>query len=109
MNILDYIPKGKENAVTREALCIYTGLDDRTVRKLIELARDGGAPILSSSHSVGYWLSDDIVEIKAFLNETDRRCKSLSRRAQGLRRYVAEREGKYVVPVQAHFRTIKRS
>lgn len=43
MNILDYIPKGKENAVTREALCIYTGLDDRTVRKLIELARDGGA------------------------------------------------------------------
>lgn len=82
MNIVDFIPKGKENAVTREALCIYTGLDDRTVRKLIELARDGGAPILSSSHSVGYWLSDDIVEIKAFLNETDHRCKSMSRRAQ---------------------------
>lgn len=37
MNIVDFIPKGKENAVTREALCIYTGLDDRTVRKLIEL------------------------------------------------------------------------
>lgn len=109
MNIIDYIPKGKENAVTREALCIYTGLDDRTVRKMIELARDGGAPILSSSHSVGYWLSDDLAEIKKFLGETDRRCKSMSRRAQGLRRYVAEREGFYTVPVQAHFRTIKRS
>jgi hypothetical protein len=109
MNILDYIPKGKENAVTREALCICTGLDDRTVRKLIELARDGGAPILSSSRYVGYWLSDDITEIKAFLSETDRRCRSLSRRAQGLRRYVAELEGFYTVPVQAHFRTIKRS
>ena len=64
MNIVDFIPKGKENAVTRGALCIYTGLDDRTVRKLIKIARDGGAPILSSSHSVGYWLSDDISRLK---------------------------------------------
>lgn len=109
MDILSYIPKGRDNAITRQELCRRTGLDDRTVRKLIETARNEGAPILSSSHVSGYWQSDDLNEIKRYLNELENRCKSVSRSAQSLRKYVARQEGKYVVPVQAHFRTIKRS
>lgn len=38
MNIIDYIPKGRENAVTRAELCRKIGLPDRTVRELISQA-----------------------------------------------------------------------
>lgn len=42
MNIERFIPEGKENAVSREVLATRLGLPDRTVRKLIEEARDRG-------------------------------------------------------------------
>lgn len=45
MKITDYIPKGKENAVTRTELVIRTGICDRKVRQEIENARAGGAII----------------------------------------------------------------
>ena len=109
MNILDYIPSGRDNAISREQLCRVTGLNDRAVRNLIKRARENGAPILSTSHGAGYWVSDDLEEIKPYLREMEHRCKSLSRTVQSLRRDVAQREGKYVVPVQAHYRRIKCS
>ena len=34
MNIVDCIPQGRENAVTRAELCKRIGLPDRTVREL---------------------------------------------------------------------------
>lgn len=55
MNLLDYIPFGKENAVTRQELVRLTGLDDRTIRNEIKRLNREGVPILSSSHTCGYW------------------------------------------------------
>ena len=46
-SITSYIPTNKESAVSREMLCQWTGLPDRKVRKLIELARNEGVMILS--------------------------------------------------------------
>lgn len=45
MDIVKYIPRGKENAVTRMALRLVTGLSDRKVRQEIEEARAAGAII----------------------------------------------------------------
>ena len=42
MNITDYIPVGKENAIPRHELARVLGLTDRACRKEIELARDRG-------------------------------------------------------------------
>ena len=53
MTITDFIPYGKENAVSREYLANMTGLDDRTVRELIEKARKD-VPIISLKK--GYYL-----------------------------------------------------
>ena len=39
LNILDYIPTGRVNAITRHALAIRTGISDRQVRDLIHYAR----------------------------------------------------------------------
>ena len=38
-DILDYIPKGQENAVTRAELCKRTGLTDRVMRDALHDAK----------------------------------------------------------------------
>lgn len=55
MNIAEYIPYGKENAISRQQLTIITGIKDRKVRKLIEEARVGGELILNLQDGKGYF------------------------------------------------------
>lgn len=58
MNIIDFIPKGHKNAISRQNLCIKTGLKDRVVRALIEEARRETI-IISNNDGSGYWLFPD--------------------------------------------------
>lgn len=58
MNIVEYIPKGYENAISRKNLCIATGLKDRVVRNLIEEARRETI-IISNTDGSGYWRYPD--------------------------------------------------
>lgn len=54
MNILNLIPKGKDNAISRENLVALTGMSDREVRKHIsELRYD--YPILNLQNGSGYY------------------------------------------------------
>ena len=39
MDIKDFIPRGKENAISREMLRTITGCSDREIRKMIREAR----------------------------------------------------------------------
>ena len=39
MNIIDFIPFGKDSAISRRALCLVTELPDRLMRREIERAR----------------------------------------------------------------------
>jgi len=58
MNIIEYIPKGYENAISRKTLCNKTGLNDRVVRGLIEEARRNTI-IISNNDGSGYWIYPD--------------------------------------------------
>lgn len=58
MNIVEYIPKGYENAISRKNLCAATGLSDRIVRRLIEEARRNTI-IISNDDGTGYWIYPD--------------------------------------------------
>ena len=106
MNILDYIPEGKENAVTREYLSKMTGWPDRQVRKEIKRLVTEGVPILSSSSAKGYWLSDNIGEIEAFIRESRHRRNTESRTLNKLERMVMEKQGIRFVTVREHVRRI---
>ncbi len=55
INIVEYIPTGEKNAVSRAYLRAATGLTDRTVRSLIEAARRK-QPILNFQGGGGYFL-----------------------------------------------------
>lgn len=105
-SLLDFIPHGKENAITRQELAILTGLDDRTIRKEIKRLSREGAPILSSSHCCGYWLSDDLDEWEAYIKETDRRRESLYFTTLELRKEYYKRKGINVTVVKEHIRRI---
>lgn len=56
IDIMDYIPRGKDNAVTREQLVEQTGIKDRTVRRMIHKKRQQGEIIISSTRGKGYYL-----------------------------------------------------
>lgn len=80
MNIYDYIPEGKENAVTREQLCFLTGLPDRQNRKLIELAQKDGFVILNDQDGQGYYTtSDPDILCRYYFQERSRALATLAR------------------------------
>ena len=106
IDILQYIPAGKENAISRAELVLRTGLDDRTVRNEIKRLVKTGVPILSSSHSRGYWLSDDIDEWEKYINETDHRRESLYFTTLELRKEFYRRKGIKATIVREHVRRI---
>ena len=109
MDILQYIPHGRENAISRNELSRLLKLPDRQVRKLIEQKRQRGIPILSTSRGRGgYWLSEDISEIQAFLKESENRIKTEKRNTSEIkRRYNTESSSGYTV-VREHIRRLGR-
>lgn len=59
MNILNFIPYGKKNAISNEELAIRLNTDKRTARKIVHLARIKGANICSTCEgelTAGYYI-----------------------------------------------------
>lgn len=78
MNIIEYIPEGFENAISRKSLCNITGLNDRAVRMLIEEARRYTI-IISNNDGSGYWIYPE---------------KPTEQEKQLLNRYVKQQESR---------------
>ena len=53
--MIELIPTGKQNAITRKRLCDITGLDDRTVREKIEKEKPNN-PIINLQNGEGYFM-----------------------------------------------------
>lgn len=94
MNIVDFIPKGSANAVTRAQLMLATGLDDRAVRDAIEKAREN-IGILNMSDGKGYFLPDysnpiDRAMADKFYRQQEHRQKAIRKSNQGLKKELRE-------------------
>lgn len=90
MDIMTYISKGRENAIKRDELVRLLNLPDRTVRNMIEEARNRGEIIINDGSGAGYWTSDDLGEITRQLTMNERRAKSVLVQNRHLRRKIAE-------------------
>ena len=106
--VVNYIPKGKENAITRAALTALTGYPDRTNRQAIEEARRNGVKIVSRSSGKGYYIADNDDDWLLFLEEHRRRAMAaLTVYNNGIKyldsKYLASR----IIPVRAHVRHLK--
>lgn len=78
MEIINFIPHGKENAVSRYELSHFTGWSDRRVRKEISKAREEHV-ILSLENGKGYYqpAPEDYPELRKFINREESRAKSV--------------------------------
>ena len=99
IKIVDYIPFGKENAISRQQLERVTGLSDRDVREAISLARRNTV-ILNLSNGKGYFQpiqgeEDDLV-VKYFKQE-DSRLKRIGWSLLATRRRVKEIQNGHAV------------
>ena len=94
MKILDYIGTGKENAVTREQLEMRMGLPDRTIRNMIETARREGVVIVNKGDGEGYYISDDLNDIRQQYKMNNSRAMSILVQQKYLRRRIKELEAK---------------
>lgn len=65
-NIVDYIPVGHENAISRKELARKTGLTDRILRKEIEKARETTC-ICNMSDGAGYYIPTELREVELFI------------------------------------------
>lgn len=94
MNICDFIPVGRENAIRRADLVQRVNLPDRTVRHMIEDARRQGAFIMNAQDGAGYYISEDLGELKRQLKRNENRALSILAQQKHLRRKVEEIEAK---------------
>lgn len=84
INITDFIPFGRQNAVTRRRLAELTGLSDRNIRQMIEKARADGAVIINLQDGRGYFQSDNKNDIVAQKNMTAARIRALEKQKRQL-------------------------
>jgi hypothetical protein len=68
MNIIDYIPQGKERKISRESLSMCTNLPDRSVRRLISEARAKGHAIVGDPEG-GYYMAETEADVRLLLGE----------------------------------------
>ena len=89
VNIVDYIPIGKKNAVTRLKLRIATGMSDRSMRDAIAEAREH-TPIIADKFGRGYYIptEEELPEARCFLEQEKHRAKSIFRSMKALRAFV---------------------
>lgn len=85
--VLDAIPFGKDNAVTREDLEARTGLPDRQVRKAIEEIRRSHI-ILNDQDGKGYYRSYDLDDIERFYRQERARALSVLYRMKPMRQIL---------------------
>lgn len=76
-SIVDYIPKGRDNKISRESLVMCTGLPDRTVRRLISAARADGNPIVGDPTG-GYYMAENDGDVRLLLGELASRMGKLA-------------------------------
>lgn len=113
-DIIGFIPFGRNNAVSRPELKRLTGIsDDRKIRDLIKqanriLATEGKA-ILSSSGAKGYWITEDITEMEAYLEEASRRSKTQYQNDDPIRQLVRRKGGSNTVHVTDYFRRVSKN
>lgn len=88
--VVDLIPLGSENAISRRYLRTLSGLSDRMLRDKIEAARGVGVLICNDGNGSGYYIATDIDEIEAQYHKDQARALSVLYRLKTSRRILKD-------------------
>lgn len=89
MDILQLIPNGAENAISRKDLAAATGLNDRTMREAIEQLRHNGH-LICSKPTGGYYQPTNIEDIERMYRTELKRAKAILHRLTPLRQALKQ-------------------
>lgn len=89
IDIVKYIPFGKENAISREKLCAVTGLPDRSMRDLINQARKRTV-IINLQNGSGYYrpTEDDMEDVLKYKHQEENRATEVFGNLQPVREFI---------------------
>lgn len=90
-SLLEHIPYGKENAVSRASLGELRGggpTGDRRARKEIKQLREAGEIIINDQSGDGYYRPTNMEEARRYLAQEESRARSIYRSLRALRRKV---------------------
>lgn len=89
VDIVKYIPFGKENAIGRSELEMKVGCSDRVMRDLINTARKREV-IVNIQNGSGYYrpTKDDVGEVEQFKRQEENRAKDIFRGLQPVRKFL---------------------
>lgn len=87
----EYILRGRQNARTRKMLCTLTGMSDRAVRQEIEDLREQGKFIITDEDGKGYYISEDVSDVRRQYLKDMARIKAISKRTKHLKRLLDDR------------------
>ena len=98
------IPIGREHAVSKEELAAMWKCSTREARRFIaecraDAAKTGDYCILSTSTGGGYWRSNDVVEIAAFIRETERRARNTFLSLKTARAFLRRKHGENQISI----------
>lgn len=90
MKIQDYIPHGRNNAISGSDLKTLLNVDSRTVKAMIANARLNGAVICSSldGNNGGYFIPDSPEEAYEYVVTEQKRIKSAKRALKAAEKYI---------------------
>ena len=91
MNIVDYIPIGSKNAISRQKLCDMTGMSDRIVREAISQARRTTC-ICNAQDGRGYYIPDSVKDARDFVEQESARARSIFWSLKGARDFIKDME-----------------
>lgn len=89
LEIVDFIPQGREHAISQRCLCEALHISRRELRALVFDARRHGAPICSScdGKSGGYYLPQNVDECEAFLRMQGSRIRSARKAMRAVQKW----------------------
>lgn len=85
------LPRGANNAVPMTDLARVSGLSERGVRKSIEHMRRNGSVICSNDN--GYYLPDNQLELRDYVNRMTKRAQTTFLCLQGARALLRKYDG----------------
>lgn len=89
MDILQLIPNGAENAISRKDLAEKLGLSDRVMREAIEQLRHNGH-LICSKPTGGYFQPTNIEDIEKMYRTEMKRAKAILHRCTPLRQALKQ-------------------
>ena len=94
----------EKSPIPRAELCKITGIEDRKMRRIIEMLRKDGKHIIHNGKV--YELTEDVEKIEKFIRSEDSRTTSIYFSTLAMRQFVAETKGEKIVNVRQHFRRL---